>query len=364
MKKFIYLFLLSLHIGYIGQSCELPRPYSAINTGSNMTMMLTAPFISSLVILTDDPYIVAQTDQGMVIGSSSIATDSLLNGMKSIAVWGDDILTPDTVEAALEGESFSLVLVDGTNLVGLGLNSFTYATNGMVVVSSSAIQSLECEGYINGCTDQSACNFDVLATQNDGSCEYPDPYYDCNQECLTDTDSDGVCDELEVVGCLEPMACNYHQSATEAGDCTYANPNNCESCTGETDGSATVINHDKNEDGICEGCTDIEAMNYLPFATEDDGSCAYVHLDELASSVFEIYPNPSFGKFVIKSTGDFRKIEVKMISVLGTLISHRSYQNVQSNDEISMHVSNLSAGFYTLVISTPSNIVKIPWVKK
>ena len=119
-----------------------------------MTMMLTAPFISSLVMLTDNPYIVARTDQGMVIGSSSLTIDSLLNGMKSIAVWGDDVLTPDTVEAALEGESFSLILVDGTNLVSLGINTFTYATNGMVVVSSNAIQSLECEGYINGCTDE------------------------------------------------------------------------------------------------------------------------------------------------------------------------------------------------------------------
>ena len=38
-------------------------------------------------------------------------------------------------------------------------------------MSSNAIQSLECEGYINGCTDEMACNFDVLATQNDGSCD-------------------------------------------------------------------------------------------------------------------------------------------------------------------------------------------------
>ena len=284
--------------------------------------------------------------------------------MKSIAVWGDDVLTPDTVEAALEGESFSLILVDGTNLVSLGINTFTYATNGMVVVSSNAIQSLECEGYINGCTDEMACNFDVLATQNDGSCEYPNSYYDCNQQCLNDADNDRVCDELEVVGCLEPMACNYHQSATEAGVCTYANSNNCESCTGETDGSAIVINHDTNEDGICEGCTDIEAMNYLSFAVEDDGSCEYVHLDELASSVFEIYPNPGFSQVIIKSTADYRKIDVKMISVLGTLISHKSYQDIHSNDKISMDVSNLPTGFYMLVISTPSNLVEIPWIRK
>ena len=65
---------------------------------------------------------------------------------------------------------------------------------------------------ISGCTDDGqqswsvnpgtpACNYDSAANLNDGSCTYPLTYYDCNNICINDTDGDGVCDELEVLGC-------------------------------------------------------------------------------------------------------------------------------------------------------------------
>ena len=56
----------------------------------------------------------------------------------------------------------------------------------------------------SGCTDSTACNYDSNAIIDDGSCEYPADYYDCNGNCLNDTDGDGICDELEVSGCTNP----------------------------------------------------------------------------------------------------------------------------------------------------------------
>ena len=45
--------------------------------------------------------------------------------------------------------------------------------------------------------------------------------YNC--DCLSDVDGDGVCDELEVEGCTETMACNYNADATENdGVCDYS----------------------------------------------------------------------------------------------------------------------------------------------
>ena len=38
---------------------------------------------------------------------------------------------------------------------------------------------------------------------------------------LNDTDEDGVCDELEIIG-QDASACNYDETATDSGDCTYA----------------------------------------------------------------------------------------------------------------------------------------------
>ena len=72
-----------------------------------------------------------------------------------------------------------------------------------------------------GCTDETACNYNTEATENDGSCEYPIQYYNCEGECINDTDSDGTCDELEVFGCTDETACNYNPEATENEGCEY-----------------------------------------------------------------------------------------------------------------------------------------------
>ena len=96
-----------------------------------------------------------------------------------------------------------------------------------------------------GCTNSSACNYDSGSNTDDGSCEYPEEYYDCNGNCLNDADGDGVCDELEIVGCQDPSADNYNSLATDPGYCEYL------------------------------GCTDASACNYDAGRNVDDGSCEY-----------------------------------------------------------------------------------------
>ena len=129
-----------------------------------------------------------------------------------------------------------------------------------------------CDAFeISGCTDAIACNFAAGATEDDGSCTYPDLYLDCAGNCLADSDGDGVCDPLEVMGCTLFDACNYNAEATDSNNalCTYpATGFDCAgSCLNDTDG-----------DGVCdfqevEGCTDAGASNFNPLATDDDGSC-------------------------------------------------------------------------------------------
>ena len=50
---------------------------------------------------------------------------------------------------------------------------------------------------ILGCMDSEACNYNPSATQNDGSCTYADLYYDCDGNCINDSDMDGECDEVD-----------------------------------------------------------------------------------------------------------------------------------------------------------------------
>lgn len=63
-----------------------------------------------------------------------------------------------------------------------------------------------------GCTDDEACNFNPLATSDDGSCTFAAEGFDC----------DG--NSLAVPGCTNLMACNYNSSATEDdGSCDFLN---------------------------------------------------------------------------------------------------------------------------------------------
>jgi hypothetical protein len=112
-----------------------------------------------------------------------------------------------------------------------------------------------------------------MATDN-GECTYEQMYYDCTLNCLNDSDGDGTCDELEVLGCTDVTACNFDAEATENEGCTY--PANYYNCDNE------CIN-DADQDGVCDeleiiGCTDVDACNYDPNAT-DEGLCEYVDID-------------------------------------------------------------------------------------
>ena len=153
---------------------------------------------------------------------------------------------------------------------------------------------------ISGCTDELACNYNELANEDfEGLlCDYADELYDCEGNCIEDIDGDGICDELEVLGCtnsdadnfnplateddsscyftiygcMDELACNYNELANEDFEgllCDYADElYDCEgNCIEDIDG-----------DGICdeleiEGCSqDLTACNYNPLGTQ---TCVY-----------------------------------------------------------------------------------------
>ena len=126
---------------------------------------------------------------------------------------------------------------------------------------------------IEGCTDGSACNFDVSANTDNDSCIYVENYYDCDGNCLSDTDGDSVCDEDEIVGCMDVTACDYNEVTTDIDNslCTYAVTNL--DCYG-------VCLFDEDGDGVCDelevpGCTNASACNFDSLATENDLLCEY-----------------------------------------------------------------------------------------
>jgi hypothetical protein len=68
--------------------------------------------------------------------------------------------------------------------------------DGFTCENGACVESVDDSDCIAGCTDFTACNYDPDATDNDSSCTYSEEFYDCNGDCINDSDNDGVCDEL------------------------------------------------------------------------------------------------------------------------------------------------------------------------
>ncbi|MAR14905.1 MAG: hypothetical protein CMG21_00380, partial [Candidatus Marinimicrobia bacterium] len=62
-----------------------------------------------------------------------------------------------------------------------------------VVVDGLTITIDAIDDNVYGCTDESACNYNGDATADDDSCEYAEENFDCDGECVVDTDDCGIC---------------------------------------------------------------------------------------------------------------------------------------------------------------------------
>ena len=154
------------------------------------------------------------------------------------------------------------------------------------VVDNDADDDWVCdEDEVVGCQDGSACNFNFFATDED-LCVFPDGICESCSGAIdgtgtvidNDSDNDGVCDFDEVLGCQNTLACNYNAEATDSGACVFAEEN-CQTCSGEIDGTGTIIDNDSDSDGVCDwdevvGCQDSLACNFNPAATDAD-DCTY-----------------------------------------------------------------------------------------
>lgn len=198
----------------------------------------------------------------------------------------------------------------------------------------------ECAGetIVEGCTDAAACNYDPTANVEDGSCAesdecgicggdgiaegtcdcqgtVPETYYDCDGDCLQDTDGDGVCDELEIPGCQDTAACNFNASATDNDNsCSY--PEELYNC----DGSCV---NDVNENGLCDelevfGCTSETADNYDPEALTDNGTCEW--LDGLVQSLsYEVVAEDGIeGTVTYRVYANFSSDNIEVTAIYGT----------------------------------------------
>ena len=330
--KFSYLLLSVFSINFsLAQNCDLPPTYNG-NTGSNMSVFFTPTCLSSLNATDENAYLVALTSSGLVVGSRSIYGLS----QTSIALWSDDSQTPE-IDGALANEVISFQLVNGTDLYDVFMPSpVVYVINDLIFLINPAVTTLvECSESVYGCTDAAAFNYNSSANTDDNSCIEviegctDTTAFNYNSSANTDDNScvavvegcsdttafnfdttantdDNSCIEvvegctdatafnynstantdngscIEVIeGCTDTTACNYNAAATNSDACVYTTDlNDCATCSGEQDGTGTVVDNDTDSDGVCDsdeipGCTDTAACNYNAAATDSDDDLCY-----------------------------------------------------------------------------------------
>ena len=176
--------------------------------------------------------------------------------------------------------------------------------------------------YDFGCMTEDACNYNQNAISDTGGsandinngvyshltvCAFKSGCQTCSGATDgsgtivdNDDDEDGVCNDDEIVGCQNPLACNYDENATDSGSCNVQD--DCHQCA--QDGSGTVVEDSVAECfqkignyHICDTCltcadtggeydcppTKIYDSNNL--AQSDDNCCRFLNMQELKESI-------------------------------------------------------------------------------
>ena len=141
-----------------------------------------------------------------------LQTVGLANFFTDFEETGADVLVNTVIGASLyyipgpDGSPLSFVQ-DGKMLLG------QFTTSGVISVKYN-LQFRDATGVTHyatdlnlvfpsfgvGCTDATACNYDIEATNDDGTCTYSTEHVDCDGNCYSDTDGDGICDGQEIAG--------------------------------------------------------------------------------------------------------------------------------------------------------------------
>jgi hypothetical protein len=329
MKKLITFFIcLVLNIPLKAQ-CDFN--FNWRNTGSNMTVLVTPGALSGPLVEGDSIGVFYLDNTGVeVCGGSYEWTGNMI----SISAFGDDATTPEK-DGFSEGEEIVWKARSSSSTYELiSTPSSTYTSNGQLIVSELFYTELPCGVVaVTGCMDETAENYNPEATQDDGSCVYPQlGACDLPEEYIGNTGANiTVLLTADVVsGIVEAVAPeSFYVVAKTSTGLVVGSSNDIVSgqmsiavwgdniltseVDGATDGEAfelqivagtslydmevtsamlnfaptTSLTYVTNgiasvsgvtiSEGSCQitGCTDESADNYNPEATQDDNSCIY-----------------------------------------------------------------------------------------
>ena len=164
--------------------------------------------------------------------------------------------------------------LNGQNFLPYFMVTSTNKTSEFCEISVLQMHELTLDQRIFGCTDELACNYDATANTDNGTCFYAGQsnsgitdapnllYKNCDEECLNDSDGDGICDEEDdcITGSGIYDECGVCDGPGKIYECGCA-----DIPYGECDCEGTVL----DDCGVCGGlnttcvvCNDYDSINY------------------------------------------------------------------------------------------------------
>ena len=234
-----------------------------------------------------------------------------------------------------------------------------------------------------GCTDTLACNYDTIAEYDNGTCIYANFPYDCDGICITDSDDDGICDNDEVIGCQDPEACNYDPNATDDGVCSYVE---LFSISGDFApvifNSATYMYFStvgSSYEWVCtggaiqsgNGTSEIEVVwsetgtgGLCVTETNNDGCigdqvCATIailptNIEELITQSINIFPNPASSSVTITGGESIINTNYQIFDTQGRKVKEGLLLAASST----LNTTALASGSYVISIETAQGVVR------
>ena len=236
-----------------------------------------------------------------------------------------------------------------------------------------------CAGVVPnfGCMDPLACNFNVLANVDNGTCVYPGGGCDDGDSTTTVDiiDNNCLCNgmPLMIYGCTDSTACNYNAVAnTDDGTCIVPG-SSCDDANPLTFNDVITLDCSCIGTTTVYGCTDMQACNYDANANSDDGSCMFVGMvcddgdsttiddvvtvdclclgttvgvAETMASKWNLYPNPANDQFTL--TTDMIMESIHVVDMMGKTVF------VINDIQTSMYVVNTTtwdSGLYYVTIT-------------